>query len=449
MQGGQVRKAIGVLMVLCSGLAVTLAQPDQPGIITSETIDDLELGFVTWNHFCEDFSQDDRLLGSYDLQTGQPYFAINHYVHGDSAEPNVTILAPERVRAFAPESQIDGDGLSVRPAENLLIIQRLGAFELHSGRRLLDMYGWSSLSQDGSLLAIPGIGIYNSADGSLALPLSDDENVSIRISPNNQFYAVSGDGVYELATGERRFAIAGVLPEFSPDGRWLAAERDGVYDVQTGERLIALENAPFASPRFSPDSRWLADAGAIFDMATGEKLFDMDIWNEAVFSPDSRLVVGADGVYDVPSGERLFELSGARVSFSADGSLIAASDGRIHNVETGEVVRRMLDDPTFSPGGTLLSVNPDAVTGCFIYGLSDHPFPYRSGLVQPNAGVNIRRSPFLSADVLRSTGDLLVVTARNDDGTWYKVLYDGTEGWVSAEAVSIVEMPDGVPVEGG
>lgn len=436
------------LVTFASGAARGFAQQsttNAPGehTINAATIGDLELGFVVPSEYCGTFSDDDRLMGTYDLTTGQRWFQINTFSHALSDSANVTVLEHETAAALAPETQINSEQLYVRPDQNLLIIQRLGAFELTSGLRRLDFYGFASLSPDGEWMAAPNLGVYDVHDWTLVQALDGDDMV--RFSPDGTRYAVGRHGVYDVQTGRREFAISGVIPAFSPDGRWLVVVGDGLYDVETGERVIVLENTPFASPRFSPDSRWVAVAGAVFDLTTGEKQFDLDIWNAAAFSPDSQRVVGADGVYDVETGERLFELSGARVSFSADGSLVATTDGSIYNVATGEQVRALPGSVTLSPAGSFLSV--DLSPYCALYGLPDAAYPYRSGLVEPYSGVNVRQRPSTSGAIVASTRETLAVSAQTADGQWLRVFRGDLTGWVAAEAVRILELPEGVPVE--
>ena len=436
-----IRAAVVLLVCLSLNVVTGFAQSSAIG---AATIDSLDLGYaVPLPGDCGAFSRDDRLLDSLDLASGQVYFKVNHYVHDSAPDANVTILRPDFVAQLAPESQIDADRLSVRPDRNLLLIQRLGAFDLRTGLRQVDFLGFAGLSPDGALLAVPNTGLYDVRDWTLKLPLS--VNTKVEFSPDSRLFAVSGDGVFSAETGKRRFRISGSVPVFSPDGRWLAVERDGLYAIESGERSIEFGSAPFAAPRFSPDSHWLAAGGAVYDLTSGEKRFDMTIRNAATFSPDSRRVVGADGVYELESGQRLFELNGAAASWSSDSSLVASVDGQVVDAATGSPLMAAIGQPTFSPGGAWLSV--DYMPYCLIYGLSSATYPYRSGLVDPNSGVNIRRRPTLLSDVLHSTGDFLAVSARTPDNRWFKVFYREFTGWVSADAVRVVEMPDAVPVE--
>ena len=442
-----IKAVLGLLLcAFCAAPAGSYAQSEPPRTIGAETLGELELGFVVWADFCDAFSADDRLLSNYDLVTGQQLYDVYNYANGTEPFSNVSITQPEVVADLSPESHISHEQLYVRPDSNLLVIQRLGVFELMTGRKEIDFYGYATLSDDGSFFAIAGDGLYRTADRSLVMPLSGDSPSSPSISPDNKFIAVDGEGLYEIASGERLFSLPDGLGVFSPDSHWLALTSGDVYDVQTGERLIRSDDdTPFSIPAFSDDGRWLAVADALYDTNTFEKAFDFVMRTHAVFSPDSQFVVGLLGIYAIPSGEQVFELRGTAANFSADGSLVATAGGNLYSAETGEVTRQMLGVPTFSPRGTLLSVWVSPY--CLIYGLPEHSYPYRSGLVQPYSGANIRSTPSLSGAVLRSTSDLLVVTAQTADGSWLKVAYEDVVGWVSAEAVRIVEMPEGVPIE--
>src|SRR5690606_29052235 len=73
-------------------------------------------------------------------------------------------------------------------------------------------------------------------------------------SPDGTLLLVRGDGVYEVATGTRRFAINGDWGIFNPDGTLLAVSNDAVYDVTTGSVLSMIEGFPMA---FNADSSFL------------------------------------------------------------------------------------------------------------------------------------------------------------------------------------------------
>lgn len=136
-----------------------------------------------------------------------------------------------------------------------------------------------------------------------------------------------------------------------PDGRRVAVggidylstgERDGavcVWDLRTKEKVLTLDVGVYAVA-FDPTGRYLAGAGLtdrvyVWDMATGELLFDLeghrDKVNAVAFSPDgSYLVSGSDDltvrVWDVLSGRlfvaREFDSPVQSAAFSPDGATL-------------------------------------------------------------------------------------------------------------------------------
>jgi WD40 repeat protein len=141
-----------------------------------------------------------------------------------------------------------------------------------------------------------------------------------------------------------------------PDGNRVAAggvdylstgERDGavcVWDVATKERIQTFDRGVYGVA-FDPSGRYLAGAGLsdrvyVWDLATGEQVFDLDGHSDKVnavaFSPDgSYLLSGSDDltvrVWDVLSGRlvvvREFDTPVQSLAFGPDGKTLFTGNG--------------------------------------------------------------------------------------------------------------------------
>jgi hypothetical protein len=123
----------------------------------------------------------------------------------------------------------------------------------------------TQLSPDGTILLVEELAVYDMATAELLfakarpypemyayanLPLLNyGYYQDVIFSPDKTLLAIGGDGVYEVATGARRFAIQENVLSFSPDGALLAVA-DGVYEVATGERRFAIQGD---EAEFSPN----------------------------------------------------------------------------------------------------------------------------------------------------------------------------------------------------
>jgi hypothetical protein len=100
-----------------------------------------------------------------------------------------------------------------------------------------------------------------------AFTLVFEAPMQCRLAPDEQSVVVYGVGVFDLATGEKRFDLTGRVADFSYSKPHLLIRNDGLYDLNTGERLIETE---------SPDARlysfvghFLMDGSTVYDTNTG------------------------------------------------------------------------------------------------------------------------------------------------------------------------------------
>ncbi|MFM8273355.1 MAG: FecR domain-containing protein [Gemmata sp.] len=201
-----------------------------------------------------------------------------------------------------------------------------------------------------------GIAAWLAPDGrTVAVCRGDDrdERVSVRALPSGEQV-----GSAPVRVSEPRFLCA------SPDGSWLATaggtkpqnRRVRVWDAATGAERFACEledTVPCLGA--SPDGRWLAvgvsdlgrgtnNAIAVFDTATGARLFDLPTRRKSVtalaFTADGkRLAAGFNGavqIWDVREREPVRTLEGfervvSRLACDPRGELLAAAtqDGQV------------------------------------------------------------------------------------------------------------------------
>ena len=162
----------------------------------------------------------------------------------------------------------------------------------------------------------------------------------------------------DLTTGEMELAFEGPLRWWAPeapaasvtaDGRLLAfsGERETttsegatttrVVDLETGEEILAVAGGGW--PLLSGDGSLLSASGTLWDLDTGNQLWDNPIVNLGTlrFSEDQRFIYagGQDGVnrvWSTETGQLVYELRGHRgwtnhVSMTADGTRLASPSG--------------------------------------------------------------------------------------------------------------------------
>lgn len=419
-----------VFVLMLSAMPVSAQPAAGRAPITPDNVADLTLGYALPTcQFNPDWTLVSDGRGVFDVQTGKRRFVTFYSEDGGwfspdgkwlqvgglaSAEPGGTVydvasgeISFDRTGVFSPDGRLFAVGSDA-------------VYEAGTWKRLYAYgIGPTVFSPDGRWLT--GDWLLDAAAGWQHFSITGSLPV---FSPDSALVALF-DGVHDVPSGVLRFETHGTGGvSFSPDGTLLAVDNDGVYDVTTGERRFAIRY----SGVFSPDGKLLATAGdGVYDTATGERRFALQgdfAANSAMFSPDGTLLVAEDdGVYDVSTGERRFVPVTGYPQFSPDGTLLAVSYQSFGLVPTG-----------------------DTSGGCFIYGAAENPWPVL-GLIKPNSasGVNIRRGP--DRAVIESAKSKLIVFAQTADGGWYKVESGDGYGWVSAHAVQPVFIPERLPVE--
>lgn len=188
-----------------------------------------------------------------------------------------------------------------------------------------------------------------------------------------------------------------------------------LWDAASGNLIRTLndhdEQMPIA--KFSPDGSKIVTGTwfytELWDTETGEKLFDFDVLNLGVlrnetvnFSPDGKMLVVFNSVYDLKTGELLYQLDQGKrglvsVKFNPDSTKLvtAMEDGSIilWNAKNGEQISIMtghskyVNLAIFSPDGKkILSVSDDETaivwetdSAKLLYRLEGHTSEIKSG----------------------------------------------------------------------
>lgn len=226
------------------------------------------------------------------------------------------------------------------------------------------------ISPDGTVVAAPGLGVYDLATGNRLFPIGRQEEVvnEAVFSWDSQLVAVAGDGLYEIATGERMLAFDqdDSWFVFTPDNSLLAVAGNGLFDTTNGERLFALSDRfGYRFMRFNADSTLLAvDDVGIYAIATGELTHSLVGEYMQFNAIDPNLVVYMGGVFDGVTGEtvtRNHPSAGIGRFFSEDGELLAVGEEAVYRIDhETRTFEKLLDlegqIPQISPDGSLVSV---------------------------------------------------------------------------------------------
>ncbi len=464
---------IGLMIIITLVCVMPRSLKAQDGLIpiTAENITDLEPGYALPG-VCGVVTSDDRLMavrgyGVYDLYTGQEVFQIGR-----------------GKQALSPDGRY-------------LAVMNDGVYDLSTSEKLFAIAGKDTtyhsvpkFSSNGQYLAVVGDHLYHVPFGEPIISIPSKEREVYSFSPDSSLIAITGQGVYETATGNFKFFIDGFTfgdedLEFSPDGKYLTVTIDGIYDVNTGARLIDMS----AGASFSPDSQLVVvGKKGLYTLDPFEKVMDLSAYYTVIFDPSgTRIIAGTSAgrslhFYDAETQKLLFTFDGYGIPLfntenqwiffnrnlydMQEGTLLLEDklieDGPLplhpseplfasyfgvfdlNRLESVPVNIYYAQNKSFTPGGTFLVADISTSRGrrCMVYGIKGNPWPMRHGIASPNLNIYIRNAP--NGNVVGNTGSILIVQGYSTlfDKDWYLV---GDDEWVASWVVDISYLPEDLP----
>ncbi len=275
----------------------------------------------------------------------------SHYVAlvGDRVGATVYDLTSGQ-RVFSdPRQKQSGVAASFSPDGKYLAVVNDGLYQVATGKVIVQTSDIVFTSD--SALAGTLNGVFDLTSGKRILPetMAKDSDMASSYFTNDGQYAViqtiesattpSGDvqitTVYDIQTRKPLIQIKApdngklIYPEvvLSPDGQSLALWQDGVYDVASGKKRFSIDAKtstyfPYLwhpSFSFSQDNSVLFDPNVgAYDVHTGNLRFGMGVLGYA--SNDGRLISDDKGLLDFATGVRLAD---GEVYFSPNGNKIA------------------------------------------------------------------------------------------------------------------------------
>jgi hypothetical protein len=106
-----------------------------------------------------------------------------------------------------------------------------------------------------------------------AFTLIFEASAGCRISRDWTTIALSGYGVFDLATGEKRFPMTGRALAFSAEQPFVLIQGEGVHNYETGDLVIPTTRT---TGMFSPDGRFFVDYTTVYDLQTGEAVAELN-----------------------------------------------------------------------------------------------------------------------------------------------------------------------------
>jgi hypothetical protein len=247
---------------------------------------------------------------------------------------------------------------------SLALVSKTGIYDLFTGQKTLDLKSiWGFFSPDekffwgdkaelinlqsGDLLPIRGLTFsddskYASADDGVYELSTKKKLFAISdlgwFSPDSRYVAIVNDAIYEVKTAKKLYRLPPGIVEFSPDSQYFAVWNQGIYELATGKRIIISLGT---NPTFSPNSHYVTiSADGVYNIETNQRLITTTSPDSAIFSPDSKLVaIANDGVYELPSGKRRFKISGDQYIppyFTKDSRFLVNDNDGVYDLNTNQ-----------------------------------------------------------------------------------------------------------------
>jgi WD40 repeat protein len=268
-------------------------------------------------------------------------------------------------------------------------------------------FGGVTFSPDDRFLAASGEGlikVWEVTGREVFTSEAKEQGRTLTFSPDSRYLAASGDGgvkVWEVMTGREGFTYKGkergTRLVFGANGRYVAAVSREYHKIDslriwevTGRQVVNYERPwvggqimPPINVDFSPDGGLAAanigDVALVWDLATGQKRFAVDVRTSekapaladsiyggvVVFSPDGRqLATGAPALqlWDAATGAQLHSPGG--LIGPVAGMVVSSVGRRVATGGPGPVVR-LWEPDTWKPLGTFGGHNGDVAAVAF------------------------------------------------------------------------------------
>lgn len=382
------------------------------------------------------FSPDGTLVavyndGVYEVATGKRRFSLSL---PDSRDLQSSLRISDNIRYTK-------DFLLFSSDNQLLAVFEDGVYETASGRKLYSITRDATFSPDSRLIDTNG-GIRDARTGAMIAELEG----GAQFSPDGSVVAIRGKGVYDTVNFIQLFPlrpvvwrdIGGMDPyspksiadngftDFSPDSKLLAVSGEGVFEIATREKLFNLRQAGFV--HFSPDGKLVSNETFVYDIVS--RTYLRGVFYPRAFSPDSNLIFAGDSkFYDLTTHQESERLYNEIVQFSPDGTLLAV------NMQGPVCFLYGAEDSKWPFRSGLITVKEGPV---FV-----RPEPNKDewdSYFQP---------PFITAN------DRLTVLSQTPDHQWYRIILENLgltdrtpdSGWIMANETDSIFMPADLPIE--
>lgn len=345
--------------------------------------------------------------------------------HGLYQISDGTLVLPSRGPSAEFSAQttymaIHGVGIYNVARQQLLFAQPL------TDEKEMAFYPRGIFSPDEKWVVILKDGIYSLPAWKKAFSFSPTKYEYMRgfeFSPDSRYFVLEENGVYDVATWTLGINTYSAGADFTKDGKHVVIS-DGLYDLATGEKKFSI--AAF-SIHLSPEEQFIGSDEQLWNIKTGDSA-NLPGSMYSLFYAEDTLLITSMAIYNTQTREIIpaNTIYGGPETFNSSSTLMST----VHLDFARRAARR-----------------PHTGSSCLLYGVEGNIWPYRSGIVKTDADIDIYQSP---TEVVNHGGGEMIVYSQTVDHAWYKVLIDETEthfGWIRAADVTPISMPAGIPIE--
>lgn len=340
-----------------------------------------------------------------------------------------------------------------------------GIFRLSDGSQLFEG-GCTIFSPNGEFVYRYPDGVYRLNDGVQIIATEDDNEFPCQseavFSPDSQYFLLSNEGVYEVASGQKLYAINyhwvyGHLSYFTDNNQYLIVPRNiyepvgenmsyiseqqqwNVYNTLDGTLLFEFDNREYS---LNPSQDIINIDNTLYRMSDQRVLFSVEDYWVNTFSPQgSYISAGNDGIYRVADGVFILSLDGINgwgTVYSPDEQYVTIGSRGVFDLNTQEHLFDIDDYMTaFTPDGQYLfnSITP------VIYRMRDGHEYNHVHLIDVARGILQVGNTILIIDETQESNSLefvefsywgnLAILGENE--TRYLVGFNGELQWINKE----------------